>query len=59
MKIKSFLFDREMAKKAVTIVLPSILAAMDSGIVKRKDLSICILDPELKIDFQAGIEAGG
>ncbi len=46
MKEKSFILDREIAKKAIEIVEPSILAAMESGIVKRKALSICILNPQ-------------
>jgi len=46
LKEKSFILDRKIAEKAVQIVLPSILEAMKSGIVKRKALSICILNPQ-------------
>ena len=41
----SFLLGVDKAKKAVDMVRPAILAAMESGLTKRKDLHIIIVNP--------------
>lgn len=43
---ESYFLDAKLAKKAVEIVMPAIKIAMKRGLIKRKCLSICILNPK-------------
>ncbi|OHA20740.1 MAG: hypothetical protein A2849_01650 [Candidatus Taylorbacteria bacterium RIFCSPHIGHO2_01_FULL_51_15] len=44
-KSVSYLLGADKARKAVDMVRPAILAAMESGLLKRKDLHIVIMNP--------------
>ncbi len=42
---QSFLLTKIVARKAVDLVRPAILSAMESGLLKRKDFHVVIMDP--------------
>ncbi len=44
----SYLLGADRARKAVDMVRPAILAAMESGLMKRKDLHIVIMNPAMR-----------
>src|SRR2546421_4138116 len=54
--MRSLLLNKKTAEEAVQIVLPAIQSAMETGLVKRKDLHVVILDPAVKCDPWSSIE---
>jgi len=46
--LRSFLLTAEMVEKAINMVSPAIMAAMDNGTLEGHDLHIVVMDPGLR-----------